>query len=182
MKKSKLALLGIIVTGALFLASSSMAWRGGMGRGMGGCGLRTDGCFFFSIPNLTEEQSTKLTDCQKHFVMDTSKIRSDLAVKRIELNQLLRESQPKTEEVMAKQKELSNLQSQFQEKCLSKQLDMRKILTDEQLSQLPPHGYGPGSRTPPGWMKGYGPLQEQTFGPGGGGYGYNMRGRRPCWW
>lgn len=181
MKKSKLALLGIAVMGTLFLASSAMALRGGMGRGMGGCGLGPDGCVYFSVPNLTEEQSAELTDCQKRFVMDTSKIKSDLAVKRIELNQLLRESQPKTEAVMAKQKELSDLQSQLQKKCLSKQLNVRNILTDEQLSQLPPYGYAPGSHTPPGWMKGYGPLQGQTFGPGGGGY-WNMRGRKPCWW
>lgn len=181
MKKSKLTLVGIVVTVALFLTSSSMAWRGGMGRGMGGCGLGFDGCIHFSVPNLTEEQSAKLTDCQKRFVMDTSQIRSDLAVKRIELNQLLSESQPKTEQVLAKQKELSNLQSQLQEKCLSKQLDMRKILTEEQRSQLPTFGYGPGTENPAGWMRGYGPPRGQGFGPGGGYWG-NVRGRRPCWW
>ena len=182
MKKSKLTLIGIAVISTFFLTSSAMAWRGGMGRGMGGGGLGPDGCMFFSVPNLTEEQSAKLTDLQKSFIMDTSKLRSDLAVKRIELNQLLRQSQPKTEEVMAKQEELSDLQSQLQKKCLSKQLDMRKILTDEQLSQIPPSGYGPGANNPPGWRRGYGPSQGQSFGPGGGGYWGNMRGRRPCWW
>ena len=163
MKKSKLTLLGIAVISTFFLTSSAMAWRGGMGRGMGGGGLEPDGCMFFSVPNLTEEQSAKLTDLQKSFIMNTSKLRSDLAVKRIELNQLIR-------------------QSQLQKKCLSKQLDMRKILTDEQLSQLPPYGYGPGANIPPGWGRGYGPSQGKSFGPGGGGYWGNMRGRRPCWW
>ncbi len=178
MKKTKLTLLGIAVMSTFLLTSSAMAWRGGMGRGMGGFGAGPDGCIFFSVPNLAEEQSAKLTDLQKSFIMDTSKLRSDLAVKRIELNQLLRQSQPKKEEVMAKQEELSNLQSQLQQKCLSKQLDMRKILTEEQLSQLPPYGLGPYQ----GSTRGYGPQQGQGFGPGAGGSGNNMRGRRPCWW
>ena len=182
MKQSKLTLLGITLICTFLLTSSAMAWRGGMGRGMGGCGLGPDGWMFFSVPNLTEEQSAKLTDRQKSFIANTSNLRSDLAVKRMELNQLLRQSQPKTEEVMAKQKELSDLQSQLQQKCLSKQLDMRKILTDEQRSQLPPYGYGPRANMPPGWMRGFGPSQGQSFGPGGGGYWGNMRGRRPCWW
>ncbi len=177
MKKTKI-ILGMALISTFLLTSSTMAWRGGMGRGMGGFGAGAEGCLFFSVPNLTEEQSAKLTDLQKSFIMDISKLRTDLAVKRIELNQLLRQSQPKTEEIMAKQEELSNLQSQLQQKCLSKQLDMRKILTEEQLSQLPPYGLGPY----PGRMRGYGPQQGQGFGPGTGGNWNNMRGRRPCWW
>jgi Spy/CpxP family protein refolding chaperone len=187
MKKITFIFLGIALISAFFLTSSVIAQGYGMGRGMGGwgCGWGPGTCWSFGIPNLTAEQSAKMTDLQKSFIEDASKLRSELAVKRIEFDQLLAQTQPNTEEVMAKQKELTQLQSQLQQKCLSNQLKMRKILSEEQLSQLP-YGFGPNASPfpnySPGWMRGYGPPQGQGFGPGRGGPWGNRRGRGPCWW
>jgi Spy/CpxP family protein refolding chaperone len=164
-----------------------MAWRGGAGmggRGMGGCGMGIGmgpgSCWTLSFPDLTAEQSAKLTDLQKSFIEGTTKLRSEVAVKRIELDQLLAQPQPKTEEVMATQKELLNLQSQLQQKCLSNQLEIRKIVPEEQLSQFS-NRWGPGSYTSPGGKRGYGPTQERGFGPGRGGARDNRGGRRQGW-
>ena len=183
MKKIIVTFVGMALICFFFLTSSAMAWRGGMGRGMGGCGWGwgPGSCMLFSLPNLTEDQSLKMADIQKNFIKENSKLKSDLAVKRIELNQLLAQPQTKTDEVMAKQKELSNLQSQLQQQCLRNQLEMRKILTDEQLSQLP-YGLGSDANYFPGLMRGYVPLQGQGFSPGRGGAWGNRWGRRPCWW
>ena len=58
---------------------------------------------------------------------------------------------------------------------------MRKILTEEQLSQLT-YGYGPDDNFLPGQMRGYGPPQGQGFGPGmGGAWGHRGGCRKRCW-
>lgn len=187
MKKFTLMFIGITLVSSLLLTSVAMAWRGGgMKRGMRGwgCGFVPGTCWSPGIPNLTSEQSAKLNEIQKSFIKETSKLRSNLAVCRIELNQLLAQPSPNTEEAMAKQKELTNLQSQLQQKCIGKQLEMRKILTEEQLSQLS-YGFGPYANRftnqSPGWMRGYGPPQGQGFGLDRGGVWSKRRGWRPWW-
>ncbi|KPJ60992.1 MAG: hypothetical protein AMJ42_01255 [Deltaproteobacteria bacterium DG_8] len=178
--------IGITLVSSLLLTSVAMAWRGGMKRGMRGwgCGFGPGTCLSSGISNLTSEQSAKLTKLQKNFIQETSKLRSDLTVHRIELNQLLAQPHPNTEEVMAKQKEFTNLKSQLQQKCLGKQLEMRKILTEEQLSQLR-YGFDPNANRfinqSPGWMRGYGPPQGQGFGLDRGGVWSKRRGWRPWW-
>jgi len=186
MKKITHALIAVVLISSFPLTSSAMALRCGWGMRMGGFGygLRPGACWPFWIPNLTSEQSAKLTELQKNVIEEISKLRSELAVKRIELNQLLAQLHPNPEEVIAKQKELSHLQSQLQQKCVSDQLEMRKILTEEQLSQIP-YGYGfnanPFSNYSPGWMRGYGPPHGQSFAPGRGGACGNRWGCRPWW-
>ena len=185
MKKITFILMGITLISSLLITSTAVAWNCGAGRGMGGngwgCGMGPGLCWLYGIPNLTAEQSAKLADLQKKHIEETSKLRSELAVKRIEFNQLLAQPQPNSEEVMAKQKEVTNLQSQLQQKCLRNQLEMRKILTEEQLSQLP-YGYGPDDNFLPGQMRGYGPPQGQGFGPGrGGAWGHRGGFRKRCW-
>lgn len=171
--KTTFIFLGIALISASLLASSAIAQGYGMGRGMGGrgCGMGSGTCWLFDVPNLTEEQSAKMTDLQKSFIKETLKLRSELTVKRIELNQLLAKNRPNTEEVMAKQKEFTQLQPQLQQKCLSNQLEMRKILSEEQLSQIPYRsGYyaNPFPNYSQGQVRGYGHPQGLGYGPGRG--------------
>ncbi len=184
MKKITLMFLGIVLVSSFLLTSSAMAWRCGLGRGMGGCGMcgwDPNSFSAYGVPNLTENQSGKMIDLQKKHVEETSKIRSELAVIRIELDQLLEKSQPNMEEVMTKQKELSDLQSKLQQKCLNNQLEMRKILTEEQISQLP-YEFGSDANFFPGWSRGYGPRRGQDFGSGRGGpWGHRGGCRKRCW-
>jgi Spy/CpxP family protein refolding chaperone len=187
MKKTTFIFLGIALISASLLASSALAQGYGRGRGMGGrgCGMGPGTCWLFDVPNLTEEQLAKMTDLQKGFIKETSKLRSELAVKRIELNQLLAKARPTKEAVMAKQKEFTPLQSELQQKCLSNQLEIRKILSEEQLSHIP---YMPGSYANPfsnysqGQMRGYGPPQGLGYGPGRGRAWGNRWGCRQGWW
>jgi Spy/CpxP family protein refolding chaperone len=187
MKKIILALMGVALISTLLLTSGAIAWRDGQGmgkRGMGGgrmgMGMGPGTCWASRFPDLTTEQSAKLTDLQKRFIEGTSKLRSEVAVKRIELDQLLAQPQPNTEEVMATQKEFLNLQSQLQQKCLSNQLEIRKIVPEEQFSQFS-NRLGPGSYASPGGKQGYGPSQRRDFGPGRGGARNNRGGVRQGW-
>jgi Spy/CpxP family protein refolding chaperone len=131
------------------------------------------------LPNLTQEQFGILADLQKKHIEETSQLRTSLAVKGIERDQLLNQSQPNTEAVLAKRKEMSGLRSQLQEKCLRRQVEMRSLLTDEQRAELM-NRFDRDDQFGPGWMGG-GPLQGKGPGRGrgcgGGGCGYG-----PCWW
>jgi Spy/CpxP family protein refolding chaperone len=132
------------------------------------------------LPNLTQEQSGKLADMQKKHIEETAQLRTSLAVKGIELDQLLDQAQPNTEAVLAKQKEMSGLQTQLQEKCLRRQMEMRSLLTDEQRAELI-NRFDRDDQFGPGWMGGGGPRQGKGSGRGKG-YGGGGCGYGPCWW
>ena len=182
--------IGFVLVGSAFLiflltASSAVAQRYGGGRGMGGCGWcpwGSNDLTPFGISNLTQEQSGKLADLQKKHIEETGQLRPTLAVKGIELDQLLDQSQPNTEVVLSKQKEISALQAQLQEKCLQRQMDMRSLLTDEQRTELI-NRFDPDDQFAPGWKRGGGPRQGQGSGRGRGygGDGWGGCGG-PCWW
>ena len=182
MKKFTLVLVGVVLVSSVLFITSAMAWRCGTGRGMGkwGCATGSGFCWSYDVPDLTAGQSERLTALQKNFVEDTSKLRGELAMKRIELDQLLAQPQPDQTLIMATQKELTDLQSHLQQQCLHNQLEMRKILTEEQLSQLP-YGCGLNLNSSAGWMRGYDYFSRQGFGPDSRGYDGHRRGCRPCW-
>jgi Spy/CpxP family protein refolding chaperone len=183
MKKIGFVLAGAACLIFLITTSSAVAQRYGGGRGMGGCGWCGMGPNALSpiwVPDLTQEQSGKLANLQKKHIEETSQLRTSLAVKGIEMDQLLDQPQPNTDEVLAKQKELNSLQAQLQEKCLRRQMEMRSLLSDEQRSELlnrfdrDDDQFGPGM--------GGGPRQGQGFGRGKG-HGRGGRGGcGPCWW
>jgi len=68
---------------------------------------------------------------------------------------MLDQPQPNTEEILAKQKDMSNLQSQLQEKCLRRQMEMRSLLTDEQRFELM-NRFDRDDQFSPGWTGGGG--------------------------
>jgi Spy/CpxP family protein refolding chaperone len=183
MKKIGCVLAGTVCLIFLMIASNADAQRYGWGRGMGGwggwCGMGPNAFNPSWIPNLTQEQSGKLAELQRKHIEETAQLRTSLAVKGIELDQLLDQSHPDTEAMLAKQKELSGLQSQLQEKCLRRQVKMRSLLTDEQRAELM-NRFDRDDQFGPGWMGG-GPWQRQGFGRGRG-YGGGGCGYGPCWW
>ena len=178
MKRSRCSFIGITLITFFLSAGSAMAFRCGAGGGMGGCGWCGSGpnsLSLYEVPNLTAEQSEKLAQFQKAHIEETAALRTEIAIKQIELNQLLAQPQPQKDPALQLQKEISNLSSQLQQKCLSRHLEMGSILTEEQSAQLR-NGPGPRANTSPGWMRGDGPPRGQGFGPGrfrgrGGGCG-----------
>lgn len=185
MKRIRYTFIGITLITFFLSASSAMAFRGGAGGGMGGCGWCGSGpnsLSFYGVPNLTAEQSEKLAHFQKAHIEETSALRTELSIKRIELNQLLAQPQPQKDEALQLQKEISTLQSQLQQKCLTRQIEMGSILTDEQRARFP-YGPGPRAKASFGWMKGNGHSPGQGFVPGSPrGFGGNRGGCGPCCW
>lgn len=185
MKRIRCAFIGITLITFFLSAVSAMAFRCGAGggiRGCGWCGSGPNSLSLYVIPNLTAEQSEKLAYYQKAHIEETAALRTELAIKHIELNQLLAQPQPQKDPVLQLQKEISTLTSQLQQKCLSRRLEMGSILTEEQVAQLP-YGPGPRANASLGWMKGNGPPRGQGFGPGSpGGFRGQRGGCGSCCW
>jgi len=92
--------------------------------------------------NLTEEQTAKLQELRESYLRETLIWRNDLVIKRFDLRDLLRNPQADSNTILGKQREISELESKIQERALLHQLEMRKILTPEQIQLLPPGGKG----------------------------------------
>jgi Spy/CpxP family protein refolding chaperone len=182
MKKSLFISMLFIATLMWAFSAQAQGWgRGGGGRGAGPGGQGDT----FGI-NLTQDQSTKLNTLHQAFLKDTSNLNVKIEQKQLELNSLLLEPNPDSGKVTKLQKEISDVQLQLSEKRVSYQLEARKILTTEQIAQLPPGctlGFG-------NLMGGPGPGYGCGMGPGCGGgrgmgcgYGRGYGGGRGCgWW
>ncbi len=124
-----------------------------------GCPLNLD---------LTQEQSAKIQALRNAFFKDTTGLRSDIFKKEQEMDAVMLETAIDGEKAKKIQDEISSLRAQFAQKRLQAQLESRKILTPEQIAQLPPGcnmGIGPGGG------------QGCGFGPGGGRGPGDGRGR-----
>ena len=120
------------------------------------------------------------------FWKDTSSLNVKFDQKQLELNSLLLEPNPDAGNVAKLQKEISELQTRFNDKRINYQLESRKILTAEQIAQLPPGstlGFGNLMCGPsPGYGCGMGPGYGGGRGMGCG-YGRGFGGGRGCgWW
>lgn len=95
--------------------------------------------------NLSEEQVVRLQGLRESCLRDTLVWRNELVIKRFDLRDLLRNPQADPQQVLAKQREISELESKIQERAVLHQLEMRKVLTPEQIKLLPPgFGFGRG--------------------------------------
>jgi len=104
--------------------------------------------------NLTEEQTIRLQKLRESYLRDTLVLRNELVIGRFDLKDLLENPQAEPDQVLAKQREISSLESKLQERTVLYQLEMRQVLTSEQIKLLPP-AFGfrglPGPRMMPGW-------------------------------
>lgn len=107
--------------------------------------------------NLNPDQSAKLQELRESYLRDTLPWRNDLIVKRFDLRDLLRNPQAGPQVILGKQREISDLEAKIQERGLLLHIEMRKVLTPEQIKLLPPHWGGmPGSPGMPGRGRGMG--------------------------
>ena len=150
MKKTTIVGLGLVLALAL-VATVALAWGpgfgSGFGRGFGGPAYAVP-----PIPNLTAEQSAQIQALRDAFLKETEPLQKELYAKGQELRNLWQSPNPDQAAIAAKQKEMIDLRTQLQGKATSLGLEIRKVLTPEQLAQLPafnqgagfgPRGFGP---------------------------------------
>jgi len=160
MKRTMVA-LGLV--GALALtASAAFAWGPWSGRGFGPFGYGPGYGPGVASANLSADQTAKIQKIQGDRYAEMAKVRSEMFAKAGELQALFREPTLDQAKIAAKQKEITALQSQMQEKALAARTAVAEVLTPEQRAQLPAFGPGVG----PGFGPGFGP--GRGFGPGMG--------------
>lgn len=155
----KTIIIGLcLALGLALMATVALAWGPGFGPGFGrGFGRSAYGSL--PIPNLTAEQSSKIQTLRETSLKEIEPLQKDLWTKRTELRNLWLAKTPDQAAITAKQKEIFDLQSRLQEKAINLGFEIRKVLTQEQLAQLPAFGTGRGFGPP----KGFGP--PSGFGP-----------------
>jgi zinc resistance-associated protein len=150
MKKTIIIGLSLFL-GLALVATVALAWGPGFGpfgRGFGGPAYGVP-----PISNLTAEQSAQIQALREGFLKEIEPLQKELYTKGMELRNLWPNPKADQAAIAAKQKEIFNLQSQLQEKATNLGLEIRKVLTPEQLAQLP--AFGPGAGFGPGM--GFGP-------------------------
>jgi Spy/CpxP family protein refolding chaperone len=93
--------------------------------------------------NLTDEQVARLQELRESYLGDTLAWRNELVINRFDLRELLHNPRADANQVLAKQREVSALESKIEERAVLYQLEMRKVLTPDQIKLLPP-GFGFG--------------------------------------
>jgi zinc resistance-associated protein len=164
-------ILAILVGAALVAAVAVPLWAYGPGWGRGhhmmgpwGTAPGYSQQHERDFGNLTEEQRSQLEQLDRNYYDETATLRDQIWAKSAEINTLLNGPNPDVEKVKALQKELSDLRAMMDEKRLSYELEIRKIIPEPQFGR----GYY-GHH-----MGGYGP--HMGYGWHGGGYGPGS-----CW-
>lgn len=153
MKKTVVA-FGLVAVMAL-TAAAAFAWGPGGGRGMAtGMGYGPGHGYGqgpgVTAGNLSAEQAAKIQQIQTDRFAEMAKVRTEMVTKRTELQALFREPALDQAKITAKQKEITTLQGQMQEKGLAARLAVAEVLTPEQRAQMPAFGPGVGSWFGPG--------------------------------
>jgi Spy/CpxP family protein refolding chaperone len=134
----------ILIGFAMFLVFCATA-DAQMGRGRGGA-ANTDSGFAAGCimnMNLSAEQSVKIQELRNSFFKDTTSLRTEIFRKDQELDALMLEPSAELEKAKKLQDEISGMQTQMEQKRLQAEFEVRKVLTPDQLKQLPP-GCGMG--------------------------------------
>jgi Spy/CpxP family protein refolding chaperone len=85
---------------------------------------------------LTSEQKEKIRDLRTDSQKEMIKLRADLKIARLELEELLSEDRPDRMEIYRKIEEMGDLKVMLQKNRIDERLAMREILTPEQLDKL----------------------------------------------
>jgi len=144
-------LLGLLSLGSAGLAQEAGQWRHGFGEGgfgEGGFGGRMRHARFSRLLalldddrvkvslNLTDAQADRLRQIAVETEKSTLKSGADLAVRGIELRELLGADKPDREAVMKKIQEISNLRAELMKQHVAALLDAKSVLTPEQQKKI----------------------------------------------
>jgi len=141
-------LLGVALSPLAFAQDSpeKSDWEFRGGRGMMMSPMHSPMADWVSRLNLTQEQTARLQELRESYLRDTMAWRNELMIKKYDRRDLFNDPQSDPNAILAKQREISELESKIQERALLFQIEMRKVLTPEQIRLLPPGGagmYGP---------------------------------------
>ena len=129
-----------------------------------GFGPRQGGAFSCpQVSNLTPEQKTKFEELRRKFNEEMAQLREAILSKRSDLRSLWTDPKADAKVITDKEKELRDLQNQMRDKMVQLRLEVRSILTPEQLSEFGP-GPGRGMRGP-GMGHGFRPGMGPGMGP-----------------
>ena len=182
MKRTMVITTLIMLTLAWAFTAEAQWW----GRGHGGAGKGTGPGWSadFEGLNLTQDQKKSLDSLHQVFWKEVGPLKTKIEQKHLTLKSFLLEPKPDMQKALAMQKEVSDLESQFSVKRLTYQLEARKLLTPEQIAQLPPGctlGFGYMHHGPDGPGYGCGMGSPGGMGPGHG-CGKGPGPAKGCWW
>jgi hypothetical protein len=134
-----------------YMGPGMMGYGGGYGPGMMGRGpgygnMRGDyGPSGYG--NFSQDDAARLQQSQDKFFDQTRDLRNSIRDKQLALNDELQKPDPDRTKVADLQKQLNQLESQFDQKALDHQLELRKEFPQNNYSG----GYGYGRGGPCGW-------------------------------
>jgi len=149
----KIVIIGLsLILAMVLVAAVAMAWGPGFGRGFGmGPGYGPPDNLF---ANLTPEQSAKIQALQQAHLQGIAPVQQELLAKGTELRNLSLNPNADPAVITAKQKEIWDLRSEFQEMTNNHRLQIREVLTPDQQTQFdtfgPRRGMGPRTGFGPG--------------------------------
>ena len=153
----KIVIIGLsLVLAMVLVAAVALAWGPGFGRGFGmGPGYGPPGNFF---ANLTPEQSAKIQALQQAHLQGIAPLQQELLAKGTELRSLSLNPNADPAVITAKQKEIWDLRSKFQEMTNNLRLQIREVLTPDQQAQFDTFGPRRGMGPRMGFGPGMGPM------------------------
>lgn len=132
MLKKTIIVASVLVT---FIATGSAFAQWGR------CGKRAMGPGYAAATAgsiLSPDQQKSMNSLRQAFVKETAPVTAALQQQQIEMNSLMLDPAPDAAKVAALQKEISGLQAQLDAKRVYYQVEARKLLSADQVAQLPP--------------------------------------------
>ena len=86
--------------------------------------------------NLTPEQKAKFQELRRKFIEENAQLIGGLMAKRLELRSLWTDPKTDSKTILAKEKELRDLQNRMKDKIVQYRLEARNSLTPEQIEKL----------------------------------------------
>ena len=86
--------------------------------------------------DLDQKQKAGLRELHRKFKSETAQLVGELVTKRIELRVLWSDPKADSDAILAKEKELRDLQNQMRDKVVQYKLEARKLLKPEQIEKL----------------------------------------------
>ena len=86
--------------------------------------------------NLTLEQKAKFRELRRKFIEENAQLIGGLVAKRLELRSLWTDPKADSRAILAKERELRDLQNRMKDKVIQYRLEARNSLTPEQIGKL----------------------------------------------